>query len=328
MDNALDQAVNLLKREDVIAAFQFLLGREPANNDVVEKYRKMPSLTHLRDILIKSPEFRMKYGAITPLVRPLNWERSHVDVQVSRDALARMIRHVEATWDELGRLEPHWSVLTNAKFRASAIGKNKEEFFRSGEIDLQKMRHSAGRHDIRIEDYKDCLELGCGVGRVTSWLAGVFPRVIATDISAPHLAIARETIAELTYQNVTFKKLHALVDLESLPEFDVFFSVIVLQHNPPPVIAQILRIVFGKLRPTGIGYFQIHTFEQGYKFFAKKYLNEVAVAWGRTMETHVLPQEALFALIEECGCQLLEIREDGQGAPTTISNRVLVRKRH
>ena len=100
-----------------------------------------------------------------------------------------------------------------------------------------------------------------------------------------------------------------------------------LQHNPPPVIAQILRTVFRKLRPAGIGYFQIHTFEQGYRFFATKYLNEVADPRSRKMETHVLPQEALFALIEECECQLLEIREDGQGATTTISNRVLVRKR-
>jgi SAM-dependent methyltransferase len=239
-----------------------------------------------------------------------------------------MIRHVEATWDELGRVEPHWSVITNAKFRAATIGENKEEFFGSGKIDLETMRDTAARYGIRIEDYKDCFELGCGVGRVTPWLAGVFPGVIAADISAPHLEIARETIAERRCQNVRFDKLDALVDLQSLPEFDVFFSVIVLQHNPPPVIAQILTTIFRKLRPNGIGYFQIHTFAQGYKFIVNKYLDELVVSRSRKMEMHVLPQDALFALIEECGCQLLEIREDGQGGPTTISNRVLVKKRH
>jgi hypothetical protein len=46
------------------------------------------------------------------------------------------------------------------------------------------------------------------------------------------------------------------------------------------------------------------------------------------MEMHVLPQETLFALIEACGCQLLEIREDDRaGSASTVSNAVLVRKR-
>jgi hypothetical protein len=80
MDYRLSQTANLLQPEEVVAAFEFILGRDPANNDVVEKYRKVPSITHLRDILIRSPEFQMKYAAINPSIRPLNWEKSHVDV--------------------------------------------------------------------------------------------------------------------------------------------------------------------------------------------------------------------------------------------------------
>ena len=43
---------------------------------------------------------------------------------------------------------------------------------------------------------------------------------------------------------------------------------------------------------------------------------------------HVLPQDALFGLIERSNCELLEIREDGwTGNAQTVSNSVLVRKR-
>lgn len=312
----------MVSRQEVECAYRLILGREPESASRVEQMAaNIPSWQSLRQVFFASSEFQAK--AAREPIKPLNWGKSKVDVEVSSHELIRMIRHIEATWEELGRAEPYHSVLTNPKFRTVEFEKNKEEFFKSGKENLDTMRATAARYDIRIEDYKDCFELGCGVGRVTYWLAGLFPHVIAADISASHIEIAKENLAERNCKNVISVKLSALLDLQRLPEFDVFFSVIVLQHNPPPVIARILRLIFEKLRPNGIAYFQVPTYRLNYNFVAKDYLKEIEHA--KVMEMHVLPQNVLFALIEECGCELLEIREDSLCAP--VSNSVLVRKK-
>jgi 2-polyprenyl-3-methyl-5-hydroxy-6-metoxy-1,4-benzoquinol methylase len=319
----------MVSHEEVEYAYRLFLDREPESASVVATLAETSSsLQRLRAIFLASPEFQTHVAGLVnrSATKPLNWDRSHVEVRASPDEFVRMTRHVEGAWEELGRLEPHWSVITQEQYRAATFAKNTEGFFESGEIEAEAMRASAARYGIRLEDYKNCFELGCGVGRVTIWLARLFSQVIASDISLPHIDIARKTVERHGCTNVKWLKLDVLADLESLSELDAFFSVIVLQHNPPPVIAQILRTLLKKLKPNGIGYFQVPTYSQGYNFDVRDYLDNL-VHTG-SMEMHVLPQDALFALVEECGCQLLEIREDDRtGSPTMVSNAVLVRKR-
>ncbi len=84
-------------------------------------------------------------------------------------------------------------------------------------------------------DLPRACDYGCGVGRMTRPMAGV-PAVTGCDVSPPHLTLARQASGAA----VGF----ALV---SVPEFgmaapfDLWFSTLTLQHNPPPVIALILR---------------------------------------------------------------------------------------
>jgi 2-polyprenyl-3-methyl-5-hydroxy-6-metoxy-1,4-benzoquinol methylase len=321
----------MVSRADVEYAYRLFLDREPESASVVTALAEASSsLRDLRAKFLASPEFHAHEVETTAFTnrsapKPLDWGRSHVDVQVSPDELARMIRHVEAAWDELGRREPHWSVIIDDKYRTATLKDNIEGFFKSGEVDAESMRMSALRCGIRIENYKNCFELGCGVGRVTIWLARLFPHIIASDISLPHIDIAKKTAIQHGCQNVDWRKLDVLADLENLTEVDAFFSIIVLQHNPPPVITQILRTLLKKLQKNGIGYFQIPTYGLHYTFNARQYLDTL-VHTGN-MEMHLLPQDTLFSLIEDCGCQLLEIREDDRAGPTMVSNAILVRKR-
>ncbi len=324
----------MVSLEAVEFAYRLILGREPESGAVVERMAEsVVSVADLRTKFFQSAEFKAKLaqgagraGAASLVTRkPLEWAPIHVQVAVSDEDLKAMVRHVEASWEELGRLEPHWSVLTHDKFRAATIGENEEAFYASGEFGANALRASASRYGVALEAYRDCFELGCGVGRVTRWLSPMFPRVLACDISAPHLELCSETMERYSCSNVKLLKLRALADLADLAEFDVFFSLIVLQHNPPPVIAYMLKTILGKLRPGGIGYFQVPTYSVGYKF-DRNYLPGLKNT--ASIEMHVLPQNALFELIQECGCQLIEVREDGwTGAPTMISNSVLVRKR-
>src|SRR6185312_16344062 len=108
-----------------------------------------------------------------------------------------------------------------------------------------------GRASGDLSGLQTCFELGCGVGRLTVWLAKSFKKVIAADISQPHLHLAREAAAERGINNIKFQLLNKISEIERLPRFDCFVSIIVLQHNPPPVIGYMLKILFEKLKPGG-----------------------------------------------------------------------------
>jgi SAM-dependent methyltransferase len=261
-----------------------------------------------------------------PHPKPRHWGEASIDVDLPESALVKMIAHVESTWEKLGLEEPHWSVLTHDQYLAAEIGKNEAAFYETGRASADAMRAAAARCRIDLNALGSCLELGCGVGRVTIWLARVFRNVLAIDISAPHLDRARQAAQRMGCDNVDFQKVGRVDNFDSLPTFDSFFSVIVLQHNPPPVMKRILGTMLAKLNPNGVGYFQIPTHWLGYRFNAAEYLARIVAP--TEMEMHVLPQAAIFALIEQHGCSTLEVREDDwTGNPNMVSNTFLVRKR-
>ena len=322
----------MISSTDVEYAYRLFLGRDPESPEVVKRFAaSAKSLAELRELFLWSPEFRGKFAqdmaqpASAPLTA-LDWSANAIDVNVDEGDVAKLIHRVETTWEQLGRLEPHWSVLTHDKFKLANIGENETDFFQSGERAASLFRASAQRCGIDIGKFKTCFELGCGVGRVTLWLSRMFQHVIAADISASHLEVAKEALTKFQRTNVNLLKLKSLQDIEDCPEFDAFFSVIVLQHNPPPIMAYLLSSILNKLAPSGIGYFQIPTSAKGYRFDVRHYLQGLDEERG--MEMHVLPQLELFRLIEKTGCELLEIREDGwTGDPNMVSNSLLVRKR-
>ena len=145
-------------------------------------------------------------------------------------------------------------------------------------------------------------------------------------MSAPHLAMARQHLAQSGLANVDFVHLQQRDDLGQLAGIDLFFSLIVLQHNPPPVILDILDRAFAALNPGGVAFFQVPTYREGYRFSATGYWQDVA---SRTaMEIHFVPQAAIFDLAGRHGLRLLEVRNDNclGSSDSTISNTFLMRK--
>ena len=101
------------------------------------------------------------------------------------------------------------------------------------------------------------LEIGCGAGRVTQALAGLFGEVHAVDVSGEMVGLARRALASLpnahVYQNNG-------KDLAVIPqiEFDFAFSTIVFQHIPSrDVIYSYVREVNRLLRPGALFKFQV-----------------------------------------------------------------------
>jgi SAM-dependent methyltransferase len=229
-----------------------------------------------------------------------------VDTEVTPAQRAALFQRVAAAWARLGTSDPHWSVLTRPQFRSASIREHEETFYQTGERDPQLVEAFFLRNGEDLNSVKCCLELGCGVGRATGPLAGIFEHVIAADVSLPHLDLARSHVAGLGRSNVIFLHLRSLEQFTALPKFDFFYSRIVLQHNPPPVIAWILTQIFAQLPPGGYAFFQVPTYFRGYSFNVEQYLSNREP----DMAMHPLPMPVMYRIMDRNEMIMIELMED------------------
>jgi SAM-dependent methyltransferase len=322
----------MTSRDDVLYAYRMLLGREPESESVVTHYAtEMSSVAALRELFMASAEFRDKAQNVLASRRPravLNGKPMSVECQPNGvDAaaqLAALFAKVATQWQHLGETEPHWSVLTNNSYLAGNIAQNEAAFYATGEAEMATLEATLARHGMATQNFATCLELGCGVGRATRALSSRFTRTIGVDVSAAHLAVARQHEPP-DGRTVEWRHLSSMDDAARLGRHDLMYSLIVLQHNPPPVMVRLLEELLWQLNPGGVAYFQIPVYKVGYRFSVAEYLESDNDC---TMEMHFLPQHVLLELIARCRCRVLEIREDDAigSAGHSVSNTLLVQK--
>jgi SAM-dependent methyltransferase len=234
-----------------------------------------------------------------------------------------MFERVGESWKRLGESEPHWSVVTAEQFKSDRIKQTENDFYATGRQDMDLIRAFFARNKLSLDSVQTCLELGCGVGRATAAISQIMQRVYAVDISAPHLELARAWLNKIDATNVDLVQLRSIPDIETLPEFDLLYSVIVFQHNPPPVIVHLMDILFSKVRKGGYVLFQVPTYRCGYSFGWKEYLSDRR----HEMEMHVLPQSEVFRLFRKHGITAIEVQEDGlTGSDLFLSNTFFGRR--
>lgn len=319
----------MISKEEVILAYRLLFGRDPENDSVVTHYAtEILDLNALRELFINSTEFRSNLEQIQsprPPKQPFNGPPMDVELAASPEKLTLLLSKIAKQWQHLGETEPHWSVLTNDSYFQENFHQNRDPFYASGEAELTLFDAALQRTKISLNSLAHCVELGCGVGRVTAALATRFERVTAIDISKAHLQIAQCYTDEKHIHNIAFQHLTHFDEINHLGHFDVLYSRIVLQHNPPPVMAKLLTALLHQLQSGGIAFFQIPTYKAGYRFAIDDYLEQ---SNDTNMEMHFFPQSALFELLATQNCRILEIREDDAigVSVTAVSNTLLVQK--
>ncbi len=318
----------MVSREQVVEAYRLILGREPESEEAISNNMAAhQDVESLRLAMLHSPEFR-RVALYSPWLLPLD-ECPRIDVETETgggDGLRLLFERVAQSWNALGASEPYWSVLTDEAFRLDSFNQHARLYLESGQNDVVRLMAWLERNGVKPESLGGCLEFGCGTGRITRWLAKSFAQVVACDVSEPHLKLAREHLENAGCRNVEFLLTGTLGSLDDLPPADLIFSVIVLQHNPPPLMAHILRKLLGALRPGGVAFFQVPTYARGYRFEVAKYLRSKVRA--DCVEMHVLPQAEVFSIIASRSCETLEVLPDGcVGDPDWISHTFLVRKR-
>lgn len=125
------------------------------------------------------------------------------------------------------------------------------------EQEYQRRCLESGRYDADwIFRWTPCprpmaLEIGCGLGRVTAHMAPHCAGILALDVSAEALALARQDLGELS--NVEFHLLQEQ-SLAFLPDatFDLVYSVLLFQHINKQAAFAYLRDIQRTLKPGGV----------------------------------------------------------------------------
>lgn len=323
----------MITREQAVLAYRLMLGRDPENEDVVTSLCQNTHNTHaLRDVFIKSPEFVQRMGEL--LKQPQQVRHRHpyhlpkipVETEASDEAMGQMFERIQQAWAHLGSTEPYWSVLTQPQYVQAEFEAHRQQFFDSGNHSCQLFLAALRRSGINPAELSTCLEVGCGVGRVTGYLAGAFSQVLAADISQAHLNLAQQHLQAQGASNVTWLHWRTVQQMRELPQVDAIFSLITLQHNPPPVMAWMLRTLLSCLRSGGAAYIQLPTYRHGYLFEVQRYLHSAPT---QALEMHFLPQPDVFAIVEQANCRCLEIREDAMvgDEDKMLSNSFLIQKK-
>ena len=149
----------------------------------------------------------------------------------------------------------------NARFYVNTASTewSDDEFFATGERNINEhvLTDMENICQGKPPEQMNVLEIGCGAGRLTRALAGVFGQVYAVDVSPEMIQIARAKLAGLP--NIHLYNNNG-VDLSVLPDltFDFAFSYIVFQHVPSlEVLVSYCREVARRLRPGGLFKFQV-----------------------------------------------------------------------
>jgi len=294
-------------REMVAWAYRLLLDREAESDAVIDAYAQIDDVPALRRAFLSSDEYSIKNpGGLATVGRYREVRSVPVQVDATPDEIKAMMARIAHEWRRFGETEPHWSVLVSQSFTAANIDQHIDHFYETGHENLPLIFNPLARVGMAPERFGKVLDFGCGVGRLSLALATHADQVLGVDISPPHIRLARERADQVGIANVDFKAIDTPDDLDGLSGFDLIVSLIVLQHNPPPVMAALLGKLLRALAPGGGAVIQIPTFINNYSFSVADYLaNDQA-----SMEMNALPQPAIFAIAEQAGCRVLEVRED------------------
>ena len=315
-----------LTKQDATRLYQILLHREPESDTIADGVvNQFSNPVDAVEWISHSAEYADRQADAGRAIIRRNQDIPVFEVQTACDApaLARLLERVADTFSRFGESDPYWSVLTDSRFRMDQIDDHMRDFFETGAQSAQLLTNALTRNDIDPVSIKSVLELGCGVGRVTVHLAEQFDRVIGVDISKGHLDAAAEAAKAFGRTNIELVHLTRIEGIRSLPKADCLYTVIVLQHNPPPVIKVMLEGLLDRVNPGGIAYFQVPVLAPGYRYDVAEHLRE----GGDNIEQHAIPQKVVFEVLRELGFEVLEALPDTWVSFPALSCSFLARRR-
>jgi 2-polyprenyl-3-methyl-5-hydroxy-6-metoxy-1,4-benzoquinol methylase len=169
----------------------------------------------------------------------------------------RMDMSTDTAWEEWGRRDPYFGVITDPKFRRSGLNElAKQHFFQLGGSHTHYVLDTIRSHIQPGFAPQRVLDFGCGVGRLVVPFAKIAGEVVGLDVSPSMLQEARRNCDEYRLDNVQLlpsdDALSALTG-----SFDLIHSSIVFQHIPVERGRTIFAKLLQHLRPQGVAAVQL-----------------------------------------------------------------------
>jgi len=235
-------------------------------------------------------------------------------------------------WENLGKSDPYWAVLTDPSKKGEKWGKN--EFFQTGEAEVDNLFRKLSEHNIEVK-LDSVLDFGCGVGRLSRGLAKRFNKVKAIDISSEMLKEATRVNSE--FRNIEFIH-NSTTHIDSVKDesIDLLYSNIVLQHIPTGNQVKYLREFCRIINPNGIIVIQIpSTFNLSHwsgwvhMILGNKVMNifrKIKYGSNSVMELHCLKKEKVLNLFSGLKMDVLKVERHDSAGDTFISYMYYVQK--
>lgn len=170
----------------------------------------------------------------------------------------------DADWEHLAANDPYWAVITQDRFRKTALTEDaRVEFFASGERFVEWALTLVNSRIATDFAPRRALDFGCGVGRLLLPLSKRCDQVVGVDVSqsmldeaARQLEASRRTNVELVVGDD---------DLSGVSgPFDLITSYIVLQHIQPARGQKIVGRLVDLLGDRGVGVIHVLYSKTGY----------------------------------------------------------------
>jgi glycosyltransferase involved in cell wall biosynthesis/SAM-dependent methyltransferase len=265
-----------------------------------------------------------------------SWERAAEETlavyeeacpEYSKEArAARIGRRIRQSWDQFGREDPFWAVLTNPDKKDGGWGE--AEFLETGRHSIQAALQRIATLGIDL-NFDKALDFGCGPGRLTQALAEHFREAHGVDIAPSMIAKAHELNK---YGQRCLYHLNDRPDLQLFESntFDLVYSWLVLQHMPKQLalgyIAEFARVT----KPGGIMIFQIPDRRQPAWAGGRVGRDDLPLEFWQGQEPLMLMCETPYAEVVEvlaaAGARVMEVEEDSRADPALVFCYYVARK--